>query len=57
MLMEKETKNYFFYENEIVGENDTNAFKELPTNSVAVFSVLKHSLSSILSLKYFFLLL
>ena len=47
-------KNYCFYEDEIVGENDTSAVKELPTNSVAVFSVLKHSLSSILSLKYFF---
>ena len=50
----KGEKSFCFYEDEIVSEKETSAIKELPTNSVAVFSVLKYSLSSIFSLKYFF---
>ena len=50
----KGDKSYCFYEDEIVGEDATSAIKELPVNSVCVFAVLKHSLSSIFSLKYFF---
>ena len=50
----KGAKSFCFYEDEIVGENETSVIKELPTNSVAVFCVIKYSLSSIFSLKYFF---
>ena len=50
----KGPKGFCFYEDEIVGENETSAIKELPTNSVVVFSVIKYSLSSIFNLKYFF---
>ena len=47
-------KKYCFYEDEIVGENETSAIKELNVNSVVVFTVLKYSISSIFGLKYFF---
>ena len=50
----KGDKSYSFYEDEIVGEDSNSAIKELPVNSVCVFAVLKYSLSSIFSLKYFF---
>ena len=50
----KGEKSYCFYEDEIGNENDTSVIKELNINSVVVFSVLKYSLSSVLSLKYFF---
>ena len=47
----KGAKSYCFYEDEIADENATNAIKELNSNSVVVSSVLKYSLSSVLSLK------
>ena len=47
-------KSFCFYHDEIVSENETSAIKELHINSVAVFAVLKYSLSSVFSLKYFF---
>ena len=53
-VVSKGDKSYSFYEDEIVGEDATSAIKELHVNSVCVFTVLKHSLSSIFTLKYFF---
>ena len=50
----KGEKSFCFYHDEIANENDITAIKELPVNSVAIFPVLKYSLSSIFSLKYFF---
>jgi len=50
----KGQKSFCFYKDEIANEHETSAIKELPINSVAVFTVLKYTLSSILSLKYFF---
>ena len=50
----KGQKSFCFYKDEIATENETSTIKELLVNSVAVFTVLKYTLSSILSLKYFF---
>lgn len=50
----KGAKSFCFYNDEIATENDVSIIKELPTNSVAVFTILKYSLSSIVTLKYFF---
>ena len=50
----KGEKSFCFYQDEIVGESETSAIKELAVNSVAVFAVLKYSLSSVFGLKYFF---
>ena len=50
----KGQKSFCFYKDEIANENETSTIKELPVNSVAVFTILKYTLSSILSLKYFF---
>ena len=50
----KGQKSFCFYNDEIATENDISIIKELPVNSVAVFTILKYSLSSIVTLKYFF---
>ena len=50
----KGQKSFCFYKDEIANENDVSIIKELPMNSVAVFTILKYSLSSIVTLKYFF---
>ena len=50
----KGQKSSCFYNDEIATENDISIIKELPVNSVAVFTILKYSLSSIVTLKYFF---
>ena len=50
----KGQKSFCFYNDEIATENDVSIIKELPVNSVAVFTILKYSLSSIVTLKYFF---
>ena len=50
----KGQKSFCFYEDEIANEENTSIIKELPINSVAVFLVLKYTLSSIFNLKYFF---
>jgi hypothetical protein len=50
----KGQKSFCFYKDEIANENETSTIKELPVNSVAVFTVLKYTLSSIINLKYFF---
>jgi len=50
----KGQKSFCFYNDEIATENDISIIKELPVHSVAVFTILKYSLSSIVTLKYFF---
>ena len=53
-IVGKGEKSFCFYSDEIASENDTTAVKELPKNSVAIFTILKYSLSSIFNFKYFF---
>ena len=50
----KGEKSFCFYEDEIATENDITTIKELPKNSVAIFTVLKYGVSSIFNFKYFF---
>ena len=50
----KGEKSFCFYADEIANENDINTIKELPKNSVAIFTILKYGLSSIFNFKYFF---
>ena len=50
----KGEKSFCFYEDEIATENDVTTIKELPKNSVAIFTVLKYGVSSIFNFKYFF---
>ena len=50
----KGQKSFCFYDDEIASENDISVTKELPINSLTIFSVLRYSLSSIFILKYFF---
>ena len=50
----KGEKSFCFYADEIASENDITTIKELPKNSVAIFTVLKYGVSSIFNFKYFF---
>lgn len=50
----KGEKSFCFYNDEIASEADITAVKELPKNSVAIFTVLKYGNSSIFNFKYFF---
>ena len=45
---------FWFYNDEIATENDTTAIKELQKKSLAIFTALKYSISSIFNFKYFF---
>jgi len=53
-IVGKGEKSFCFYADEIATENDITMIKELPKNSVAVFTALKYSTSSIFNFKYFF---
>jgi hypothetical protein len=53
-IVGKGEKSFCFYEDEIATENDITTIKELPKNSVAIFTALKYSASSIFNFKYFF---
>ena len=50
----KGEKSFCFYADEVASENDITTIKELPKNSVAIFTILKYGLSSIFNFKYFF---
>ena len=50
----KGEKSFCFYADEVATENDITTIKELPKNSVAIFTILKYGLSSIFNFKYFF---
>ena len=50
----KGEKSFCFYADEIATENDITTVKELPKNSVAIFTAIKYSSSSIFNFKYFF---
>ena len=53
-IVGKGEKSFCFYADEIATENDITTIKELPKNSVAIFTALKYSGSSIFNFKYFF---
>ena len=53
-IVGKGEKSFCFYNDEIATENDTTAIKELQKKSVAIFTALKYSISSIFNFKYFF---
>ena len=53
-IVGKGEKSFCFYADEIATENDITTVKELPKNSVAIFTALKYSSSSIFNFKYFF---
>jgi len=50
----KGEKSFCFYADEVASENDITTVKELPKNSVAIFTILKYGVSSIFNFKYFF---
>jgi len=50
----KGEKSFCFYADEIASEYDTTTVKELPKHSVAIFNILKYSLSSIFNFQYYF---